>query len=247
MCYCKGDNQITWRGNLPIFFAESTACTIIIVELVFSPSVLECVAVLLNELPTDTVPLVYYLAHPIRLNYLCSILAPCYLQLSPHLLCGNCSCKYKLKPIQFLLSLWYTVLSFAYILQFWRGTLGEANEAFASRQPKGEITILIEGKLTSDDETPSEEFLEHELRELTSKGHTLSAVHMLNWTHYCFLSFQQKLEHQISHKILLSGNRRLIISKLLVLNCRRLNWFPNLHQQRRKMCMHLHWDCLEDE
>ncbi|GJM84540.1 hypothetical protein PR202_ga00220 [Eleusine coracana subsp. coracana] len=60
--------------------------------------------------------------------------------------------------------------------EFWRGTLGEASEAFATRQPKGEITILIEGKLTSDDETPSEEFLEHELKELTAKGHTLSAV-----------------------------------------------------------------------
>jgi 16S rRNA (cytidine1402-2'-O)-methyltransferase len=65
-----------------------------------------------------------------------------------------------------------------YILQFWRGTLGEANEAFATRQPKGEITVLIEGKLISDDEIPSEDFLEHELRELTAKGYTLSAVHM---------------------------------------------------------------------
>jgi 16S rRNA C1402 (ribose-2'-O) methylase RsmI len=63
-------------------------------------------------------------------------------------------------------------------LQFWRGTLGEANEAFATRQPKGEITVLIEGKLISVDETPSEDFLEHELRELTAKGYTLSAVHM---------------------------------------------------------------------
>nr|AAV64189.1 hypothetical protein F9002 [Zea mays] len=60
--------------------------------------------------------------------------------------------------------------------EFWRGTLGEANEAFATRQPKGEITVLIEGKLISDDEIPSEDFLEHELRELTAKGYTLSAA-----------------------------------------------------------------------
>ncbi|WVZ58975.1 hypothetical protein U9M48_009190 [Paspalum notatum var. saurae] len=59
---------------------------------------------------------------------------------------------------------------------FWRGTLGEANQVFASRQPKGEITVLIEGKLISVDDAPSEEFLEHELRELTAKGHTLSAA-----------------------------------------------------------------------
>ncbi|CAL4933374.1 unnamed protein product [Urochloa decumbens] len=60
--------------------------------------------------------------------------------------------------------------------EFWRGTLGEANEAFATRQPKGEITVLIEGQLISVDETPSEDFLEHELRELMTKGHTLSAA-----------------------------------------------------------------------
>ncbi|CAN6283203.1 unnamed protein product [Urochloa humidicola] len=60
--------------------------------------------------------------------------------------------------------------------EFWRGTLGEANGAFATRQPKGEITVLIEGQLISVDETPSEDFLEHELRELMAKGHTLSAA-----------------------------------------------------------------------
>ncbi|XP_052169068.1 uncharacterized protein LOC127785711 isoform X1 [Oryza glaberrima] len=60
--------------------------------------------------------------------------------------------------------------------EFWRGTIGEANEAFATRQPKGEITVLIEGKLISADETPSEDFLEHELRELMTQGHPLSAA-----------------------------------------------------------------------
>ncbi|XP_037460477.1 ribosomal RNA small subunit methyltransferase I-like isoform X2 [Triticum dicoccoides] len=60
--------------------------------------------------------------------------------------------------------------------EFWRGTLGEANEAFATRQPKGEITILIDGSSISIDETPSDDFLEHELRELMAKGHALSTA-----------------------------------------------------------------------
>ncbi|KAG5542385.1 hypothetical protein RHGRI_022052 [Rhododendron griersonianum] len=49
--------------------------------------------------------------------------------------------------------------------EFWRGTLGEAKEAFSTRQPKGEITFLIEGKANVD-ETPSESQLENELREV---------------------------------------------------------------------------------
>lgn len=60
--------------------------------------------------------------------------------------------------------------------EFWRGTLGEANEAFATRQPKGEITVLIEGNSISIDETPSDDFLEHELKELMAKGHALSTA-----------------------------------------------------------------------
>ncbi|KQJ96690.1 uncharacterized protein LOC100822973 isoform X2 [Brachypodium distachyon] len=60
--------------------------------------------------------------------------------------------------------------------EFWRGTLGGANEAFATRQPKGEITVLIEGNSISVDETPSEDFLEHELKELMAKGHALSTA-----------------------------------------------------------------------
>uniref|UniRef100_A0A452Y9K9 Uncharacterized protein n=1 Tax=Aegilops tauschii subsp. strangulata TaxID=200361 RepID=A0A452Y9K9_AEGTS len=62
--------------------------------------------------------------------------------------------------------------------EFWRGTLGEANEAFATWQPKGEITILIDGNSISIDETPSDDFLEQELRELMAKGHALSTVHI---------------------------------------------------------------------
>lgn len=60
--------------------------------------------------------------------------------------------------------------------QFWRGTLGEAKGAFSSHQPKGEITFLIEGKAICVVEAPSEAQLENELRELISKGHSLSSV-----------------------------------------------------------------------
>ncbi|KAK1310349.1 hypothetical protein QJS10_CPA08g00153 [Acorus calamus] len=64
--------------------------------------------------------------------------------------------------------------------EFWRGTLGEAKEVFSTRQPKGEITLLIEGKAHSVIEMPSEVQLEHELRELVSSGHSLSmAVKMV--------------------------------------------------------------------
>ncbi|KAK1311339.1 hypothetical protein QJS10_CPA08g00154 [Acorus calamus] len=58
--------------------------------------------------------------------------------------------------------------------------LGEAKEVFSTRQPKGEITLLIEGKAHSVIEMPSEVQLEHELRELVSSGHSLSmAVKMV--------------------------------------------------------------------
>lgn len=60
--------------------------------------------------------------------------------------------------------------------EFWRGTLGEAKAAFLDRQPKGEITFLIEGKATSEVETPSEAQLENELADLISNGHTLSTA-----------------------------------------------------------------------
>lgn len=60
--------------------------------------------------------------------------------------------------------------------QFWRGTLGEAKEMYSTHQPKGEITLLIEGKTKSTVETPSECQLEDELRNLISSGHSLSTV-----------------------------------------------------------------------
>ncbi|KAL5557965.1 hypothetical protein UlMin_034176 [Ulmus minor] len=60
--------------------------------------------------------------------------------------------------------------------EFWRGTLGEAKEAFSVHQPKGEITLLIEGKENPVVETPSVCELENELRDLISNGHSLSAA-----------------------------------------------------------------------
>ncbi|XP_022144419.1 uncharacterized protein LOC111014109 [Momordica charantia] len=58
--------------------------------------------------------------------------------------------------------------------EFWRGTLAEAKEFFSLHQTKGEITLLIEGKLDSGVEAPSELQLEKELQELISSGHRLS-------------------------------------------------------------------------
>lgn len=63
--------------------------------------------------------------------------------------------------------------------------MGEAKEAFSTRQPKGEITFLIEGKANVV-ETPSESQLENELRELISVGHSLSEV--ANFS-FCFTKF----------------------------------------------------------
>ncbi|KAL4297474.1 hypothetical protein GQ457_12G030970 [Hibiscus cannabinus] len=60
--------------------------------------------------------------------------------------------------------------------EFWRGTLGKAKEAFLTRQPKGEITLLIEGNSNCSVETPSESQLENDLRELISSGHSLSSA-----------------------------------------------------------------------
>jgi 16S rRNA (cytidine1402-2'-O)-methyltransferase len=38
--------------------------------------------------------------------------------------------------------------------------------------------VLIEGNSISADETPSDDFLEHELKELMAEGHALSSVHI---------------------------------------------------------------------
>ncbi|KAA3476344.1 ribosomal RNA small subunit methyltransferase I-like isoform X1 [Gossypium australe] len=53
---------------------------------------------------------------------------------------------------------------------------GTAKEAFSTRQPKGEITLLIEGNSNSSVETPPESQLENDLRELISNGHSLSSA-----------------------------------------------------------------------
>lgn len=58
--------------------------------------------------------------------------------------------------------------------EFWRGTLGEAKKAFSDRQPKGEITLLVEGKAEDVDEVPNDSQIEDELRELMKNGHSLS-------------------------------------------------------------------------
>ncbi|XP_061350803.1 uncharacterized protein LOC133295908 isoform X2 [Gastrolobium bilobum] len=60
--------------------------------------------------------------------------------------------------------------------EFWRGTLGEAKEVFSIRQPKGELTILIEGQANSKVEPPSDVELESELRELIASGNSLSTA-----------------------------------------------------------------------
>lgn len=54
--------------------------------------------------------------------------------------------------------------------------MGEAKEAFLVRQPRGEITVLIEGKTNCEEQAPSDAQLEKELRRLISSGHSLSAV-----------------------------------------------------------------------
>lgn len=60
--------------------------------------------------------------------------------------------------------------------EFWRGTLGEAAMAFSSGQPKGEITLLIEGRADSPVKAPSVDELQNELRNLISKGHSISTA-----------------------------------------------------------------------
>ncbi|XP_024006191.1 uncharacterized protein LOC18010844 isoform X2 [Eutrema salsugineum] len=58
--------------------------------------------------------------------------------------------------------------------EFWRGSLGEAKQEFLIRQPKGEITLLIEGKEETKPENPTDSQLEDDLRVLISEGHSLS-------------------------------------------------------------------------
>ena len=49
-------------------------------------------------------------------------------------------------------------------------------EAFSTHQPKGELTILIEGQANPKVDTPSDIQLENELRGLIARGESLSSV-----------------------------------------------------------------------
>ncbi|MQL81028.1 hypothetical protein Taro_013470, partial [Colocasia esculenta] len=60
--------------------------------------------------------------------------------------------------------------------EFWRGTLGLANKTFSTQQPKGELTVLIEGEKNAAPEIPTETELESRLRDFFSNGHSLSEV-----------------------------------------------------------------------
>lgn len=60
--------------------------------------------------------------------------------------------------------------------EFWRGTFGKASKEFSIRQPKGELTILIEGHANSKVEPPSDIELENKLRELIENGESLSTA-----------------------------------------------------------------------
>ncbi|KZV20163.1 hypothetical protein F511_01020, partial [Dorcoceras hygrometricum] len=76
--------------------------------------------------------------------------------------------------------------------EFWRGTLEEAKEAFSAHQPKGEITLMIEGTTNRETRVLTEAQLENELGELISKGHSLSE---LGWfaIHSVFINWHRKL------------------------------------------------------
>lgn len=63
------------------------------------------------------------------------------------------------------------------VLQFWRGTLEQAQEEFQERVSRGEMTLVIEG-LSEDaaQELPSEEDIESELQILLASGVSPSEV-----------------------------------------------------------------------
>lgn len=60
--------------------------------------------------------------------------------------------------------------------EFWRGTLEDACKTFSSRHPKGEITVIIEGKVKSVTEVPLDCEIEHDLKVLISNGHSISTA-----------------------------------------------------------------------
>ena len=61
--------------------------------------------------------------------------------------------------------------------QFWRGTLKQAQREFEERNPRGEMTLVIEGLAESAaNELPSEEDVKIELRVLLNAGVSPSEV-----------------------------------------------------------------------
>ncbi|CAL5368342.1 unnamed protein product [Camellia sinensis] len=82
--------------------------------------------------------------------------------------------------------------------EFWCGTLEEAKGAFLTRQPKGEITFLIEGKANCVVEAPSESQLENELRELISGGQCLSSAVKL-YGNYLALSIKPNFSESLNN------------------------------------------------
>lgn len=59
--------------------------------------------------------------------------------------------------------------------EFWRGTIDDAIAFYSQRQPKGEFTLVVAGKTTSDDEILlNEEQVKLELQQLLKQGMTRS-------------------------------------------------------------------------
>jgi 16S rRNA (cytidine1402-2'-O)-methyltransferase len=62
-------------------------------------------------------------------------------------------------------------------VQFWRGTLEEASTEFSSRSPRGEITLVIQGKERSDlERLSSDEEIQQELQRALDNNITISEV-----------------------------------------------------------------------
>eukprot|EP01018_Ginkgo_biloba_P021895 Gb_29354 [translate_table: standard] len=82
--------------------------------------------------------------------------------------------------------------------EFWRGTLEEARSEFSQRDPKGEITLLIQGHENDPTKAPTEEELECQLQDLVSNGHSISeAVKLVSKR----MSVKRKLVYTLALKI----------------------------------------------
>lgn len=58
--------------------------------------------------------------------------------------------------------------------EFWRGTLEEANVEFSSRNPRGEITLVIQGLQKADLKGPTDEDIQLELERALANGVSIS-------------------------------------------------------------------------